>query len=125
LLSLARNVSERLKGDVQTNQRGELTAILRALEMAGNTQAVEIRTDSMYSIQCTTEWYIGWEKNGWTTRTGVDVKNSDLIRAIRAKIDARDALGTYTRLQWVKGHASDPGNIAADQLAREGAAKPF
>ena len=93
--------------------------------MAGDAQAVEIRTDSKYSIQCVTEWYMSWVKNGWLTKMGGVVKNSDLVKAIRDRMDARDALGTLTHLQWVKGHASDPGNFGADELARQGAAKNF
>ncbi|KAH8882994.1 hypothetical protein GQ53DRAFT_847147 [Thozetella sp. PMI_491] len=115
-----RNISERLVGDPQTNQRAELAAILRALEVAGDSQGVKIHSDSKYSIQCVTEWYATWEKNGWLTREG-PVKNVDLVQAIRKRINARDKKGTKTVFEWVKGHASDPGNIAADQLAVQGA----
>lgn len=117
-----RNVSERLDGPVQTNQRAELTAILRALEIAGDTQDVEIRTDSKYSIQCVTEWYINWERNGWKTREG-PVKNQDLVQAIRARLEQRESKGGQTQFIWVKGHDTDAGNIAADRLAVEGARK--
>ncbi|KAL2015012.1 hypothetical protein VTK56DRAFT_6528 [Thermocarpiscus australiensis] len=117
-----RNVSERLQGEVQTNQRAELTAILRALEGVDDTQALEIRTDSKYSIQCVTEWYVNWERNGWKTREG-PVKNQDLVQAIRAKLTERESKGGQTQFVWVKGHDTDPGNIAADRLAVEGAKK--
>ncbi|KAK8107742.1 uncharacterized protein PG998_009755 [Apiospora kogelbergensis] len=115
-----RNVSERLEGDLQTNQRAELTAILRALEQVSDDQDVRILTDSKYSINCVTEWYVKWEKNGWKTQNK-EVKNRDLIELVREKIDDRDSLGTDTLFQWVKGHANDPGNVAADQLAVLGA----
>src|SRR4051794_17307911 len=59
-----RNISERLEGEVQTNQRAELTAILRALESINDAQPAEVRTDSKYSIQCVTEWYVNWLRNG-------------------------------------------------------------
>ncbi len=115
-----RNVAEPLQGLPQTNQRAELTAILRALQIVPKTQHVEIKTDSKYSISCVTEWYRAWVKNGWKTRQG-DVQNQDLVKGIRALIDARDRAGTQTAFRWVKGHADDAGNIAADQLAVQGA----
>ncbi|KAL2263585.1 hypothetical protein VTK26DRAFT_6052 [Humicola hyalothermophila] len=117
-----RNISERLAGEVQTNQRAELTAILRALESVELSQDLEIRTDSKYSIQCVTEWYINWERNGWKTREG-PVKNRDLVQSIRDKLDRRESEGGRTQFIWVKGHSTDPGNIAADHLAVEGAKK--
>ncbi|AEO59449.1 hypothetical protein MYCTH_2307792 [Thermothelomyces thermophilus ATCC 42464] len=117
-----RNISERLKGETQTNQRAELTAILRALETVDLTQDVEIRTDSKYAIQCVTEWYLNWERNGWMTRAG-PVKNQDLVQLVRDKLDEREANGGRTQFIWVKGHDTDQGNIAADRLAVEGAQK--
>jgi ribonuclease HI len=111
-----------LQGDTQTNQRAELTAILRALETVDLTQDLEIRTDSKYSIQCVTEWYINWEKNGWKTRSG-PVKNQDLVQLVRDKLDERENVGGRTQFIWVKGHDTDQGNIAADQLAVAGARK--
>lgn len=121
-LRTSRNISERLQGEPQTNQRAELTAILRALESVDDTQDVEIRTDSKYSIQCVTEWYASWERNGWKTRDG-PVKNQDLVQAIREKLKQREGKGGQTQFIWVKGHASDKGNIAADHLAIQGASK--
>jgi ribonuclease HI len=99
-----------------------LTAILRALEKVDETQDIELRTDSKYSIQCVTEWYINWEKNGWMTNGGA-VKNQDLVRAIRAKLEQRTQKGGLTQFIWVKGHNNDAGNVAADHLAVEGARK--
>lgn len=117
-----RNVSERLQGNPQTNQRAELTAILRALQTIDLSQDLEIRTDSKYSIQCVTEWYINWERNGWKTANG-PVKNQDLVQLVREKLDEREVNGGRTQFIWVKGHDTDQGNIAADRLAVEGARK--
>ncbi|KAI0025735.1 ribonuclease H [Xylariomycetidae sp. FL0641] len=118
-----RNVSERLEGDasVQTNQRAELTAILRALEKVPVEQPMRIHTDSAYSINCVTLWYRGWERKDWVTTKGEDVINQDVIKAIRAIIDERTDAGTPTYFQKVKGHSTDSGNIAADKLAVAGA----
>ncbi|OLN95282.1 Ribonuclease H [Colletotrichum chlorophyti] len=118
-----RNISEPLQGETQTNQRAELTAILRALQVMPLTQSMQIITDSMYSIKCVTQWYKTWEKKGWRTATGEVVKNKDLISGVRECIKNRDAQGARTRFTWVKGHAKNPGNLAADRLAVAGSKK--
>jgi ribonuclease HI len=126
----ARNYSEPLAGDVQTNQRAELMGILQTLNTIPNTESVIIRSDSKYSINCATTWAKGWEdraaKDGlgeWKTSENDIVKNQDLIKAIRAKMADREEVGTATTFEWVKGHSSDVGNAEADRLAKEGAKK--
>lgn len=116
-----RNVSEPLKGNPQTNQRAELTAVLRALEIVSKDRNILIVTDSNYSINCCTTWYKKWEKNDWKAATGVAVMNKDLVEAIRKLIDERDARGVKTDFEWVKGHSNDPSNEAVDVLAKNGA----
>lgn len=49
------------------------------------------------------------------------VENKDLIMDIRQKIEERESLKSRTYFFWVKGHANDEGNSAADRLAVEGA----
>ncbi|WDK09373.1 hypothetical protein CGRA01v4_00651 [Colletotrichum graminicola] len=117
----ARNVSERLEGKLQTNQRAELTAILRALQLSPLTQSLMILSDSKYSIKCVRDWYKDWQRLGWKTSTNSEVKNKDLIQAVREEIAKRDAAGATTDFDWVKGHNNDPGNVAADKLAVAGA----
>jgi len=116
-----RNVSEALKGSKQTNQRAELTAILRALNIAPLHRDVTIYTDSKYSIDCVTNWYKNWQKNKWTNSKGKPVENKDLVVDIREKIEERDQFSKGTFFVWVKGHKDNVGNIAADRLAVEGA----
>ncbi|KAH7031919.1 ribonuclease H-like domain-containing protein [Macrophomina phaseolina] len=116
-----RNVSEGLAGARQTNQRAELTAIQRALDIAPLQRDVEIRTDSSYGINCVTVWYKSWRKNNWQTSGKKPVENKDLVEPIVARIEEREKIGTKTIFTWLKGHADDPGNIAADALAVQGA----
>ncbi|KAL8642172.1 MAG: hypothetical protein Q9228_001102 [Teloschistes exilis] len=118
-----RNVSETLPGPRQTNQRAELTAILRALEIVPKNRDVSIITDSKYAIDCVTVWHINWRKNGWKNASGKAVENKDLIENILAKIDERKSLQVQSEFEWVKGHAQHPGNVEADRLAVEGARK--
>ncbi|KAJ5272815.1 Ribosomal protein L9/RNase H1 N-terminal [Penicillium angulare] len=116
-----RNVSEPLKGSRQTNQRAELTAILRAIDIAPRHRDVTIFTDSRYSIDCVTVWFKNWRRNNWMTKDKKPVENRDLVESILVKIEERAELKVQTIFQWIKGHAQDPGNEAADRLAVNGA----
>lgn len=113
-----RNISERLPGEPQTNQRAELMAIQRALEVVPDAQDILIYSDSQYSIKCLTIWSINWRKNHWKTSTGQDVKNRDIVEEVVRLIQERKG---KTDFKWVKGHAMDEGNEAADVLAVKGA----
>ncbi|KAF1844503.1 ribonuclease H-like protein [Cucurbitaria berberidis CBS 394.84] len=115
-----RNVSEALRGNRQTNQRAELTAIARALDHIAIDREARIVTDSNYSIKCLTEWFPKWVERGWKNSSGKDVENRDLIEPIIARIRERDMSRAKTKFQWIKGHANDPGNVAADALAVRG-----
>lgn len=121
MLTYVRNVAEQLKGESQTNQRAELHAIQRAIEIAPRDRNIEIHSDSKYAIQCVTEWFTNWERNGWKSSTNKDVRNRDLVETIVTKIRERQSLGIQTKFHWVKGHSTDSGNIAADALAVKGA----
>lgn len=93
-----------------TNNRMELfgvLAVLRALRKPGT--AIEVRSDSKYTIDCCSTWMAGWKKRGWT-RKGGELKNVDLLK----ELDAELAKHQVT-FQWVKGHAGDPGNEAVDE----------
>ncbi|UPX18272.1 Ribonuclease H [Ascochyta rabiei] len=115
-----RNVSEPLRGSKQTNQRAELTAIARALDHAPIDRDILICTDSYYSIRCITEWSPKWLRNGWKNSAGKDVENRDLVEPIVSRVCEREACKAKTNFKWIKGHANNPGNVAADQLAVNG-----
>lgn len=118
-----RNVSEALSGARQTNQRAELTAILRALEIVPRNRDVSIVTDSRYAIDCVTSWSINWRKNGWKTAAGKSVENKDLVESVLNRIEERKAFKVQTNFEWIKGHANHHGNVEADKLAVTGARK--
>ncbi|SLM33870.1 Ribosomal protein L9/RNase H1, N-terminal [Lasallia pustulata] len=117
----SRNVSEPLAGARQTNQRAELTAILRALDIVPRNRDVTIITDSRYAIDCVTVWYLNWRKNGWKTAAGKPVENKDIVENVLAKIEERNHLKVQTLFEWIKGHSNHPGNVEADKLAVNGA----
>lgn len=115
------NVSKPLKGQLQTNQRAELTAIYEACQIIrdrNDDKHYDIRTDSQYSISCLKEWCLKWKKNGWKSSTGAPVSNRDLIEPAMHLLES---LGDRVRLTKVKGHSGDRGNDAADALAVRGA----
>lgn len=115
------NVSKPLPGPRQTNQRAELIAVLEACEIImrrNDGKGYEIRTDSQYTINCVTKWYLKWRLNDWKTSNNTDVENKDLIRPTIAFLEK---LGSRVKITKVKGHSGDPGNDAADFLATNGA----
>jgi ribonuclease HI len=98
-----------------TNNRMELMAAISALEALKKPCDITLHIDSQYVRQGITQWIHGWKKNGWKTADKKPVKNAELWQRLeeatkRHRID----------WQWVKGHAGDPMNERADELAREG-----
>ena len=97
-----------------TNNRMEMTAALRALEALKQPCRVVLHTDSKYLQQGMNGWLENWKRNGWKTANKKPVRNEDLWREL-------DAARARHRIEWcwVRGHAGNPGNERADQLARE------
>ncbi|GAN08343.1 ribonuclease H1 precursor [Mucor ambiguus] len=114
-----RNVSARLKGERQTNQRAEAMAVLRVLEDTKNSdKPLEIRTDSQYVINAVTVWYKNWVKKSWIASNGREVQNRDLFEPIVNLVKNRKADVKFT---YVPGHSGFEGNEEADRLAVAGA----
>jgi ribonuclease HI len=111
-----RNKSEKFPLDNPTNQRAELYAAIRTLEITKDDHDIEIITDSMYTINCVTKWFMSWEKNGWKTSNGKDVKNKELIQKI-IKMCRNEDKNKKIRWTHIKGHNGNYGNEKADELA--------
>ena len=97
-----------------TNNRMEMTAVLKALEALKQPSRVTITTDSRYLLDGMTRWLAGWKRNGWRNAAKQPVKNADLWLALDAAANRH-----HIAWQWVKGHAGHPLNERADQLANE------
>lgn len=100
-----------------TNNRMELTAVIKALqkteaEYAGAETAVSVHTDSQYVQQGISSWIIKWKKNSWKTAAKQPVKNKDLWVEL-------DTLNARLKPEWfwVKGHAGNKYNEECDRLA--------
>lgn len=98
-----------------TNNRMELTAVIEALTSLKRTCRVAIYTDSEYVRNGITTWIHGWKSRGWLTADRKPVKNAELWRRLDELRGRHDV-----HWHWVKGHAGDPGNERADQLANRG-----
>ncbi|TFK54346.1 RnaseH-domain-containing protein, partial [Heliocybe sulcata] len=109
------NQALRVPGEDQSNQAGELLAVVVALQIVPTFAPITFVTDSMYVIHSLTEHLGAWEDRGW-----VGISNSLLFQAAAYHLRCCSAT---TSFKWVKGHNNDPGNEAADLLAREGALK--
>ena len=99
-----------------TNNRMELTAVIRALESLKRACRVELYTDSQYVRNGITVWMRDWKRRGWKTADRKPVKNQDLWQ----RLDEL-AAGHEIHWHWVKGHAGHPENERADELANRGA----
>jgi ribonuclease HI len=101
-----------------TNNRMELMAAIAGLEALTRPAEVTIWTDSTYVKNGITTWVKNWQRNNWKTADKKPVKNEDLWRRL-VELDNQ----YKPTWKWVKGHAGDPGNERADELARQGAAE--
>lgn len=101
-----------------TNNRMELMAAIQALESLTRKSKVRLHTDSVYVRNGVTSWLAGWKRNGWRTASKQPVKNEDLWRRLDAAAGRHDV-----QWLWVRGHAGNPGNERADELANLGMAE--
>ena len=116
VLRLGSREKELWGGEAETtNNRMELTAVIRALEALNRPVQARIHTDSQYVLKGMDTWIYAWKKNGWRTSDKKPVKNAELWQAL-------DDLARRHQLEWVwiKGHAGHPDNERADALANRG-----
>jgi ribonuclease HI len=98
-----------------TNNRMELLAVIRALDLLKRSMTVQVHTDSQYVQKGISEWIEGWKTRGWKTASRTPVKNADLWQALDAARERHQV-----QWLWVKGHAGHVDNERADALARQG-----
>jgi ribonuclease HI len=113
-------VLDRLSGAIpltesQTNQRAELTALLRGLELAekqfgklNDVKKVQIWSDSEYSINCASVWGPKWKARGWKKQGG-EIQHLDLIKVL---VEKTLALGFKIEYRWLKGHKGGESQYA-------------
>ena len=117
-----RNVSEPIVGDKHTNNVGELTAVVVAMEKADPNKPLLIISDSKYVIlglvgdEKTKPWHHAWQNNGWRNAKRKPVEN----RALWERLIAISKKRRF-RIKWQKAHSGQVGNEAADRMAKSGA----
>ncbi|KAJ8295517.1 Ribonuclease H [Rhodotorula toruloides] len=122
----AKNLSERLPGKLQTNNRAEMYASRRFSRtlVAGGLH------DSEYTISVFSKWIPNWKRRGWKTADGKTVANQDMIRyvlsllALRAASSSSKSPLANITFQKVKAHVGIEGNEQADRFANNGAMMP-
>ena len=96
-----------------TNNRMEMTALLKALRQLKEPCIVELYSDSKYVVDAIEKgWLYGWQKKGWIKADKKPVLNVDLWQQLLPLLARHDV-----RLHWVKGHAENEKNNRCDQLA--------
>ena len=112
----AENSVEELSGyeNSTTNNRMELTAVIKSLEYIQNPVEINIFTDSKYVMEGINSWIKNWKKNNWKTSNKKPVKNKDLWE----KLDSL-TINQKIKSTWVKSHNGNIGNEKADFLATE------
>ena len=97
-----------------TNNRMELTAVIRALEALKRSCEIDLYTDSQYVQKGISEWIAAWKRRGWKTTGKKPVKNVDLWKRLDEVASRHEV-----EWQWVKGHNNHEENEIADALARK------
>jgi len=102
--------------EMGTNNTAELGALYESLLLAQkeaeNGNAVEIKCDSMYSINCIKTWAVSWEKKGWTKKGG-EIKNLEIIKLA---YNLYNSIKKDVKLSHIKAHAGFEGNELADRM---------
>ena len=116
LLQSGKHSKELFGGEANTtNNRMELTAVIQGLAALKRPCIVNIYTDSQYVKNGMQQWIHNWKARGWKTAAKQPVKNIELWQALDEAVNKHQI-----QWHWVKGHAGNPGNEKADELANRG-----
>lgn len=97
-----------------TNNRMEIIAVIKSLELLKEKSSVEIFSDSQYVCKGITNWLKNWKKNNWRGSDKKPIKNQDLWILLDELLFRHEV-----KMNWVRGHNGDPLNEEADKLARD------
>jgi len=98
-----------------TNNRMEITAVIRGLEALRKPCRVRLCTDSQYVARAIAEWMPKWRKHGWRRSAGAvsQVKNAELWQRLDELLQKHQVTP-----MWLRGHSGDPRNERCDEMAR-------
>ena len=109
------NVEKEISGGYgsTTNNRMEMMAVIKGLELLDKRCTVDLYSDSKYVIDALEKgWAESWKKNGWKKSNGKLALNIDLWKQLLELCHKH-----RVRPHWVKGHSTDKYNQRCDQLA--------
>ncbi len=96
-----------------TNNRMELTAVIKALQLLKEPCEVNITTDSKYVCDSVNKgWVYSWKKNNWIKSDKKPALNIDLWKQLLEQLQIHKV-----RFNWIKGHNGHPYNERCDKLA--------
>ena len=96
-----------------TNNRMELTAVIKGLSALKEPCKVISTTDSKYvSDGISKGWAQSWKNNGWRKADKKPALNPDLWDELLNLLTVHEV-----EINWVKGHAGHPENERCDKLA--------
>ncbi len=96
-----------------TNNRMELLAVIKGLEVLKRPCEVTVYSDSRYIVDAINKgWAERWKANGWRRNKKEKAVNPDMWARLLDLLKTHDV-----EFRWVKGHAGNPGNERADALA--------
>ena len=117
ILRMGSHEKELSGGEAETtNNRMEMTAVIRALNALVEPCVVTVHTDSRYVIDGMTKWIEGWKRKGWVNASKQPVRNQDLWHDLIEAVKHHQV-----EWQWVKGHNGHAENERADRLASDAA----
>jgi len=115
LISKKHNLRTEISGSEahSTNNRMEITAVIKAFEALKKPCVVDLYTDSVYVKNAFDKnWIKNWENNGWKNKGRKPIANKDLwLRLI--EVSQKHEVSWH----WVKGHSNNPENERCDELA--------
>lgn len=102
-----------------TNNEAELTALIHSLQelLKEDIKYLHVFTDSDYLVKGIKQGIVNWKKSGWKKHTGELLPNASLWQTIDDLLTIYANKQIDIKVDWVKGHADNFGNILADKLA--------
>ncbi|ALX27671.1 ribonuclease H [Golden Marseillevirus] len=119
ILDSLQNLVQELSGPLPntTNNKAEMTAVIKVLEFLPPNSSCTVYTDSQYVSKGMNEWMSAWKKNGWRTSARKPVQNVELWKTL-------DSLREMHHIEfvWIE-RSSSQHNVRADRLANSEAQK--
>ncbi len=109
------DVQKELSGGEEktTNNRMELTGVIRGLQALKEPCTVELYSDSKYVTDALSKgWAVSWREKGWKKADKKPALNPDLWEILLELCETHQV-----HCHWVKGHAENPMNNRCDELA--------